>query len=429
MPFGAAQRDGMEDSVGGSAFSGYKLIHVVSAWQGDIRPSTAGGQKKGNDVNVLSMVAGAALIAIVLWDAFETIVLPRLVTRAIRLTRYYFRFTWTLWVLAARSISSRRRRENFLGFFGPLFMLLLILLWATGLIMGFALLLWGSGSIPAAHSGPADFATHVYLSGTTFFTLGLGDVAPGTAFGRFLVAFESGMGFGFLALVISYLPLLNQSFSHREVTISLLDSRAGSPPTAAEMLRRHLHHGNLDDLRELLHSWERWSAELLESHLSYPVLARFRSHHDSQSWIGSLTAILDTCAIVLASLENTCTRQAQFTFAMARHTLVDLAQVFSCPPLHGEQGRLTKEDFAALCDLLDAGGLVLRDRMEIEKRLSELRVLYEPYLYSMSRYFLVSLPPWMPVAGHPDNWQTSPWSKVADSGGRKRQRRSRDDHF
>jgi hypothetical protein len=380
-------------------------------------------------VNVLSLIAGVVLIAIVLWDAFETIVLPRLVTRQVRLARYYFRYTWRVWSAIARSIRARRRRENFLGFYGPLFMLLLIILWATGLIMGFALLLWGSDAIAASPAGSAGFATHIYLSGTTFFTLGLGDIAPGTSFGRFLVALEAGLGLGFLALVISYLPLLNQSFSQREVTISLLDSRAGSPPTAAEMLRRHLHHGNLDDLRQLLHSWERWSAELLESHLSYPVLARFRSHHDSQSWIGSLTAILDTCAFVLSSLENTCTRQAQFTFAIARHTLVDLAQVFSCPPLHLEQSRLSPDNFASLCDLFASEGIVMRERKEIELRLSELRAMYEPYLYAMSRYFVVSLPPWMPQAGRKDNWQTSPWGEDDALYPRKRRGRSRDDHF
>jgi hypothetical protein len=244
-----------------------------------------------------------------------------------------------------------------------------------------------------------------------------------------LVALEAGLGFGFLALVISYLPLLNQSFSQREVTISLLDSRAGSPPTAAEMLRRHQHHGNLDDLRQVLHSWERWSAELLESHLSFPVLARFRSHHDSQSWIGSLAAILDTCAFVLASLENTCTRQAQFTFAIARHTVVDLAQVFSCPPLEPEQDRLPPENFTALCDLLDAEGFETRDRKKIEQKLSELRLMYEPYLYAMSLYFLVSLPPWIPQTRHPDNWQASPWGDDDGLHRRKWGRRSRDDHF
>jgi hypothetical protein len=381
------------------------------------------------EVEIIWFLAGVVLISIVLWDAFETIVLPRLVTREIRLTRLFFKYTWRYWAYASRSIRSRSGREHFLGYFGPLFMILLILLWATGLITGFGLLLWASGAIRETPLGPAGFATYLYLSGTSFFTLGMGDVAPGTSIGRFLVALESGMGFGFLALVISYLPLLNQSFAQREVTISLLDSRAGSPPSAAEMLRRHLHKGSLDDLRQLLHSWERWSAELLENHLSYPVIAIFRSQHDSQSWIGSLAAILDTCAFVLAGVEDPRTRQAQFTFAMARHTLVDLAQVFSCPPLYNEQGRLSPENFNALCDLLAAEGLALRERKDIEQRLSELRVMYEPYLFSMARYFLVSLPPWVPGTGQPDNWQVTPWGDGETAPRVKRKRRSRVDHF
>jgi hypothetical protein len=167
----------------------------------------------------------------------------------------------------------------------------------------------------------------------------------------------------------------------------------------------------------------------LESHLSYPVLARFRSHHDSQSWISSLTAILDTCAFVLAGLENTCTRQAQFTFAMARHTVVDLAQVFKCLPQQPEQDRLTPENFVALCDLLAAEGIVMKERKEIEQRLTELRMMYEPYLYTMSRYFLLSLPTWTPQVTHPDNWQASPWGEDEGPHPRKRGRRSHEGHF
>jgi hypothetical protein len=195
------------------------------------------------------------------------------------------------------------------------------------------------------------------------------------------------------------------------------------------MLRRHLQHGNLDDLRQLLHSWERWSAELLESHLSFPVLARFRSHHDSQSWMSSLTAILDTCAFTLAGLENTCTCQAQFTFAMARHTIVDLAQVFSCPPLQPVQSRLSPENFAALFDMVAAEGIEMGEEKEVEQKLSELRRTYEPYLYAMSLYFLVSLPPWIPQPGREDNWQASPWGDDDGLQRKKRGWRSREDHF
>jgi hypothetical protein len=275
----------------------------------------------------------------------------------------------------------------------------------------------------------ANFSTYLYLSGTTLFTLGLGDVIPVTPFGRGLIAFEAGLGLGFLALVISYLPLLNQSFASREVTISLFDSHAGSPPTTSEMIHRHVHQNDIDELREHLYEWERWSSELLESHLSYPVLALFRSQHDNQSWLGSLTVILDTCAFVLAGLEGACKHQAKFTFAMARHTIVDLAQIFNCPPLHPDKDRLPSTELEYLCSLLASAGLKLQEKNVLEQELSELRRMYEPYVYSLSRYMHITIPPWISKTKHADNWQTSFWDTASGSQKMEPLKRGRDEHF
>jgi hypothetical protein len=183
-------------------------------------------------MDVPIFIAGLILILVVLGDAFETMVLPRRVTRRVRLARLFFRYSWKLRLVTAKLLPSRRAMEAFLGFFGPFTMLMLIILWATGLVFGFAVMLWSSGSPLAMHAGAVQFTTYLYLSGTSLFTLGLGDVTPTTPLARVLIAAESGLGQRFLALVISYLPLLNQSFSRREVTISLLDAHAGSPPTA-----------------------------------------------------------------------------------------------------------------------------------------------------------------------------------------------------
>src|SRR5262249_56174831 len=127
-------------------------------------------------------------------------------------------------------------------------------------------------------------------------------------------------------------PVMWGSFSKGEVDICLVDAGAGTPPTGGELLRRHRYKNGQEALHDLLKDWERWSAELMESHLSYPVLAYFRSQHDNQSWVASLTAILDTCALVLVGVEGACQRQAELTFAIARHAVVDLSQVFGTPP-------------------------------------------------------------------------------------------------
>jgi hypothetical protein len=282
-------------------------------------------------VPVFLSIFGIFIILAVLWDGFETMVLPRRVTRRFRFARLFYRSTWRAWSLLLHAIPSNRGRETYRGLFGPMTLLLLLCTWAAGLVVGFSLLYLASGkglSAPGGHSG---FGEALYMSGTTFFTLGLGDVVPASTFARALTVIEAGMGFGFLAILIGHLPALNQSFSNREVNISLLDARAGSPPTAFEILYRHSHDYGTEALRQLLYDWERWSAELLESHLSFPVLAYYRSQHDNQSWLAALTSVLDVSALIITGLKRTCEHQAELTFAMARHVVVDLAFVFNTP--------------------------------------------------------------------------------------------------
>src|ERR1700693_4691339 len=145
--------------------------------------------------------AGVLIILIVLWDAFETTVLPRRVSRRFRLTRIFYRTTWSPFRAIARGIRPGNPRENFLSVFGPLSLLLLLATWAFSLILGFALLHWGLGSRLAMPAGISGFRADLYLSGTTFFTLGLGDVAPASGGGRVLTVIEGGMGVGFPAAV------------------------------------------------------------------------------------------------------------------------------------------------------------------------------------------------------------------------------------
>jgi hypothetical protein len=312
-------------------------------------------------VSIVALLSGIALSVLVLWEGFETIVLPRRVTRRFRLTRLFYRRTWIFWINMVKIFVPARQVETWLSFYGPLSLLLLLSIWAGGLITGFALVHWAIGSVALAGDGSAGFLIDLYMSGTTFFTLGLGDVVPRSSIARFLMVIESGMGFAFLALIISYLPVLNQTFSRREVSISLLDARAGSPPTASEVLCRHGHERGMEALRQLLHEWERWSAEFLEGHLSYPVLAYFRSQHDNQSWLAALTAILDTCALIMAGVEGACSRQAELTFAMARHAVVDLSLVFKTRPSKVDQGRLLPGKMMELRATVAAVGIKLND--------------------------------------------------------------------
>lgn len=363
-------------------------------------------------------ILGLVLIAVILWDVFETIILPRRVTRKFRLARLFYRLTWQPWRMIACFLHKKSRRESFLSFYGPLSLLGLFVVWAIGLVFGFAILHFSAGSAinsPIAATGHPGFPTDLYMSGTTFFTLGLGDVTPRSEAARVITVFEAGLGFGFLAIVISYLPVLYGAFSVREVNISLLDARAGSPPSATEMVRRLAQRQNPQPFEQNLHDWEKWAAELMESHLSYPVLCYFRSQHNNQSWLAALTTVLDVSALLIAYGQGALKWQAKLTFAISRHALVDLAQVLNAPPRDAEEERLPPAELHQLRKLLMGAGLATCSQEE-DHRLGELRRMYEPYACALSERLLMPIAKWAPQANVVDNWKTSAWARLSGDG-------------
>ena len=321
--------------------------------------------------------------------------------------------TWILWSSVARKMRPGNRRDLYLSYFGPLSLLLLLVFWAAVLVLAFALLQWGLTSALQAPEKHATFGTYLYMSGTTFVTLGFGDVIPLFWLGRLLAVAEAGIGFLFLALIIGYVPIIYQAFSRREVEISLLDARAGSPPSATELLRRHYRNQQVEELVRYLCEWERWCAELLESHLSYPVLTYYRSQHERQSWLAALTTILDTSSLFIVGFEGITAPTVRFTFAIARHAAVDLAQVYGIPPLNPKRNRLSPADFAQMRAALSEVGLRLQLGADAEQRLSEIRRMYEPFINALADHLLLNLPPWIIASRTVDDWQTSAWDHLA----------------
>ncbi len=371
-------------------------------------------------VSVLATVCGCLLLAAVLLDAFQTVILPRRPVGRFRITRAFFMATWGPWCWLTGLRRNGRTREQMYSIYGPMALLLLFGVWALGLVVAYGLVYFGMHTPFTDPMQPvgelARLGSCLYVSGTTVFTLGLGDVQPATHGARALVVVEAGTGLGFVALVIGYLPVLYAAFSTREVAVALLDARAGSPPTAGELLLRHGFDGGDVALTALLAEWERWCATMLETHISYPILCFYRSQHDNQSWLAALTAVLDVCALLITTVEGPGTRQAQLTFAVGRHTLVDLGHVFeqeknearlkTSPP-----ERLGDEEFARLCGMLSAAGYSLCKDIMARERLNHIRLLYEPHACAMAEYLRLGLPMWAPpekTAKHDG------WSRVAD---------------
>jgi hypothetical protein len=357
------------------------------------------------------LVFGIVLVALVLWDTFETMILPRNVTSTVRLPYFVNRVLWRGWRNAVRSLVGSRRHERYLGFYGPLSVLIMLVIWAVALIFGFALISAGLGSHWVGPEAVATFKTDMYVSGTTLFTLGLGDVHPVGLPTRAVMVVEAGTGFGFLAIGISYLPVLYQSFSRREVQVTLLDAWAGSPPSAMELLRRLGSARAIDAVPSFLKEWERWCSELVEGHISYPQVAYFRSQHGKQSWVASLTAVLDLSALVLTGIRGIPQWQARITFTIARHAAVDLCQVLHVGPTEGR--RLALDHCQQVVTALQKAGLQF-EHNDAPERLLRFRTLYEPFVSALATELAMPLPPWIRDTSNKDDWEFSPKTKIEE---------------
>lgn len=372
-------------------------------------------------MHAIVLIFGLIFLVIVLLDAYQTIILPRRPVRRFRITSVFFTSTWLPWRFFARGFRSNRAREQFFSSYGPVALLMLIAVWAVMLMAGFSFVFFGlgtplSGTMHAATLG-AQLRSCFYASGTTLFTLGLGDVLPTTHLGRFVIVAEAGIGLAYVALVIGYVPVLYTTFSHREVTVALLDARAGSPPTAGELILRHNFNGGHEALIQVLSEWERWSAEMLETHVSYPILCYYRSQHDNQSWLSAATAVLDTCALLITAVEGPSVRQAQLTFAMARHMLVDFGHVFRLEEREQHfretgSARLPEAEFGRLCESLGETGFALCSDFTLRERLEAIRKLYEPHACALAEYLHLDLPRWLPTPPDPKK-RPDTWAAIA----------------
>jgi hypothetical protein len=363
-------------------------------------------------MRIVATIAGCFLLVTVVVDSFQTVILARRANRKWRITRAFYLSTWTVFAAIARRIKSDRRRETYLGVFGALSLVSLFALWGCGLVLAFALLQWAAQAQLLDSS--TSFANDLYYSAATFFTLGSAE--PGTFWVKLLIVSEVGLGYSFLALVISYLPVFYGSFSQRELRIALLDARAGSPPVTSELLLRQ--GTNPDKFERQLADWEEWGAELLESHLSYPVLSYFRSQHSNQSWLGTLTTIVDASAVVMVASKADLRLQAEVTFAIGQHALKDLTAIFRKTPRPPHADRLPAEDFARLRTVLASGPVQLQFDDASEEKLRKLRAAYEPYANALSHHFMMPLPRWIPAGAVNHNWQIAIPARPALFGSR-----------
>ena len=343
-------------------------------------------------MQALAGVAGALLVLLMLAEFFVTFLLPRRVRRDPRLARGFVRFLWRPWRATARLLPDALA-DTVLGFFGPVALLTELVVWALGLVVGFTLLHWAFGSRVGGHA--RSFVEDLYFSGGEFLSSGTGP-ALGTP-ARVLALVEAATGIGVVFVVIGYLPAVFGAFSRREVAISQLDPRAGSPATAGALLRRVARTGRWDELEVWLRDAEDWAAELMETQLSYPLLAWYRSQHVNQDWLKALTVIVDTSAVVIAARAEGAEGQAELTYAVGRHALSDIALQLRVTP-ERVPGRLADADFDDLRRSLEAHDGTTRAAESMRRRLDDLREGYEGNAAAIAQLLALRVPPWTATA-------------------------------
>jgi hypothetical protein len=359
--------------------------------------------------HVLVGLLGAGFVLLMLMEIFVAFLLPRRVKRDPKIVRSVFDFAWRPWRRVARLLSPQAA-DTMLGIYGPAGLLLNLVLWVLGLMLGYACLQWAAGS----HLGPmhatVGFGEDFYFSAATMTTDGPAALSAQTTLARIVQVIDAGSGLAVLAIVIGYLPSLYQAFSRREATVSQLDARAGSPPSAGRLVLRSTQRDGWPALNRYLSSWETWVAELMETHLAYPVLAYFRSQHVNQNWLSAMCALLDACAFTIAAAPAGTVDSARFTYAIARHAVVDLSYSFHVEPTAPAIDRLPAEDLRELLRRLHEAGVEAgADIATISERLARIRASYEPYINSLGERLELTLPPWLASESPTDNWRTTEW--------------------
>lgn len=345
-------------------------------------------------LDVLEGIAGALMVVAILQDIFLSVIVPRRAPnlgRHLRISAILLPRLWQVWREIGLRLQSTERREGWLGSFGSFVVVVLLTAWAAGLMIGYGLMLFAlrTGLRPEAN----DLGTAIYFAGVAFLTLGFGDIVAIGGLARAISLMAAATGLGLFALVITLLFTLYGSFQRREVAVVVLEAGAGAPPSGVTLLESHALGGILDDLPRVFTEWQAWAAEVLDSHLAYPVLAYFRSSHDNDSWISSLGAVMDAATLVLTTIENGPIGRAKLMRAVGGHCLEDLVHAFELPDVF-EVG-VERAEFDEARRRLSKAGFTLRDAEQSWMLFSRLRSEYAGRVNTLARFWATPPAQWI----------------------------------
>jgi hypothetical protein len=342
-------------------------------------------------INLLAVAGGLFLVAVALRDVFQGVIVPRAENTVLRISRSMNRFCWRFWpTIAYKLYRTPNQRENFLGTFAPLMLVIYLITWVALLIAGWGLFFYGIRD--QLHPGPLTFADCIYFAGASFLTIGYGDIVGNTTLAHMMSITAGACGLAVVAVVATFLFSIFGAFQLRERFVVTLGARAGVPPSGVGLLIEHAQAHMVPDLAEVFRDGQSWMAEVMESHLAYPILTLFRSSHDYESWVGTLGTLLDAAALVLTTVkvDDAIRGQAHVAYNLGRHLTTDFTKYFGFSESDGGAG-IDRAEFDSACNHLTLAGYTLQDGDAGWKRFCDLRKTYALHLNTLARW--LEIPP------------------------------------
>ncbi|MHB8433694.1 MAG: potassium channel family protein [Candidatus Tyrphobacter sp.] len=345
--------------------------------------------------DLVVLLAGIASIAFAFTDIFQAVIVPRAPTLSYRISFIVWRSLWKVWPAIGKRLypHDAARREEFFATFAPLALIVMLITWVLVLVLGYGAVMWGlRGELAPV---PRSYFDAAYFAGTSFLTIGFGDIVARQGFARFVSLCAAASGLGVVSITTAYLFALFGTFQRRESFIVTFAARAGSPPSAVGLYEIAAMTHTRSSLCDLMREAQGWTAALMESHLAYPVLAFFRSSHDDQSWVGTLGALLDASLLADTMLDPEEYGEARICFSIARHAVRDLATFFRIGEMVTGDPGIARADFDRACKRLVAAGYALCERDEAWERFARTRGEYAGPLNAMARFFKIPQVAWI----------------------------------
>ena len=340
---------------------------------------------------MLWFAVGLVIIAIVFYDLFQTVVLPRPAVGRVQLARSVVRPMWLMWRWISQRTSRLERSESRLAAFAPVALLTLFFIWAVSLVVGYGLIL--DGLAEQIRPAPPDLITSIYISASTLVPLAYGDFVPEGGAARLVIIAESATGVGLAALAITLLFSLYESFRACEELVVSLDAMAGAPPSGVQLLETAAKHGMRPELTSTFDEWRAWSAMVLESHLAYPLLVYFRSSHDNEAWINSFGAVMDAAILIISTANDESEGPARLMYKIGSHLVEDMNWVFHFKG--SDDPIVERAEYQVAVERLEKAGYRIRDIETGWRQFVEMRSTYATPLNQMALWLAIPAAQWI----------------------------------